>query len=115
MLLRDFIKGTILEIIEGVKSSQDDIPKIHNGIMINPPYPYKNATVRKNNAPDTSELTKIKFDIAIGSKESKSKGISGGIEVISGGLNKSNENSINNRVQFALNILLPSQELSNEK
>lgn len=114
MLLRDFIKGTILEIIEGVKLSQQEIPKLHNETMINPPYPYKNAIVRKNNAPDTSELTKIKFDIAIGSKESKEKGITGGIEVISGGFNKSNENTISNRVQFDLNILLPSQSLSND-
>lgn len=114
MLLRDFIKDTILEIIEGVKLSQEEIPKIHEEIMVNPPYPYKNATLRKNNAPDTSELTKIKFDIAIGSKESKEKGISGGIEVISGGINKSNENTISNRVQFDLNILLPSQSLSND-
>ncbi len=114
MLLRDFIKGTILEIIEGVKLSQDEIPKIHNEIMVNPPYPYKNAIVRQNNAPDTSELTKIKFDIIVESKESKTKGISGGIEVVSGGISKSNENSSNNRVQFDLNILLPSQSLSND-
>ncbi len=114
MLLRDFIKDTISEIIEGVKLSQKEIPKIHNEIMINPPFPYKDHTVRKNNAPSTSELTKIKFDIAVGSKESKEKGISGGIEVISGGINKSNENTISNRVQFDLNILLPSQSLSND-
>ena len=114
MLLRNFIKNTILEIIEGVKLSQDEIPKIYNKVQVNPPYPYKNATVRKNDAPDTSELTKVKFDIAIGTKESKEKGISGGIEVISGGINKSNENTVHNKVQFDLNIFIPSDFSSND-
>ena len=114
MLLRDFIKDTILERVEGVKLAQSEIPKIHNEIIINPPFPYKKLIERQNNAPDTSELTNIKFDAVIGSKKSKERGISGGIEVISGGINKSNENSINNRVQFDLNILLPSQSSSND-
>lgn len=114
MLLRDFIKNTIFEIIEGVKISQIEIPEIHKGVMVNPPYPYKDCTVRQNNAPATHDLTKISFDISVTTTESKEKKLNGGIEVISGGINSSNENSKANRVQFDLKILLPSQSLSEE-
>lgn len=114
MLLREFIKNTIFEIIEGVKLSQTEMPKIHDGVMVNPPYPYKDCTVRENNAPATHDLTKISFDIAVTTTESKEKKLNGGIEVISGGINSSNENSKANRVQFDLKVLLPSQSLPEE-
>lgn len=112
MELKNFIKETILEIVEGVLLSQAEITSKYKDVFINPPNPFESAIVRKNNAPDPRDLCKIEFDVSIESKIIKNKGVDLNlIQVISGDISKSKQDGNLNRVRFKIPVSLPEQKI----
>jgi hypothetical protein len=110
MELKNFIKETILQIVEGVLLSQKEITSKHKDVFINPPNPFVSAIVRKNNAPDPRDLCKIEFDVSINSKIIKNEGVDVNlINVISGDISKSRQDGNINKVKFKISVSLPEQ------
>ena len=105
MELKNFIKGTLTEIVEAVKESQITIKG--TGAVINPPqYEIKERT--KTGAP----IFEIEFDIGV--TVSDSSGAKGGIGIFMAGLGvgtkaELNESNVSqNRIKFRIPVAYPT-------
>ena len=111
MELNDFVRETLLSIINGVKEAQE--ASSGTGAIISPSgLRYNTQLLRDQGYTEAGEVTQtIAFDLAVTVK--KGKATQGKIGVLSGVLNlasqgqSSRQNDQTNRVQFTIPLLLP--------
>ncbi len=108
MELEQFISKALLQILQGIKSAQDELRDNDNykGV-INPKW---------GSEQDYSNyVSEVGFDIAITASEQSSDGGKGGIKLavveVSGGRENSSERSSVNRVSFRLPVAFPVLEV----
>jgi hypothetical protein len=117
MKLDEFITGTLISIIKGIKDAQDFAKE--NGSTINPSIGQwdknKILTTYKGNEHGIYAINTIDFDIAITTSNAKELGGEGGIGVyamkLGGKISDIDKNENVSRIKFGLNIVLPKMEL----
>jgi hypothetical protein len=112
MQLKDFIKESLTQLIEGIAETQDT--KLPHRAEISPYIPienYKTSGTRVGAFYSKQYVTMIKFDIAVTAEETT--GTKGGIGVVAGifalgsqGKTDNKDSSIS-RIQFEIPIILP--------
>lgn len=112
MDLRDFVSGTLKEIIAGVKDAQEYA--LENGACVNPT---EFGTLAKpEHVIDMGDgklsiVQPISFDICVSDKRTKSG--KGGIEIVSGGYEGTK--ATENRVKFSVAVALPRMNVTSPR
>jgi hypothetical protein len=110
MELKDFIKGTLTEIITAVVETQEELKS--TGAEINP---YKYGKIERTKTGEGSPIYHIEFDIAV--TTSDTAGAKGGIGVFVAGLGigtkgeMTEANTAQNRIKFQIPIALPLSKM----
>lgn len=103
MELREFVRTTLIEIMQGVQDAQLYWTSGENKGAINP--------IFGEISPATTTFQEINFDVAVTATDQKSGGVGGGIKVfsvnLSGEAQKSLSNSTVSRVVFKVPFLPP--------
>jgi hypothetical protein len=99
MELDEFVRTTLIEIMKGVKSAQQQWAEMVGGGVINPSFGKLSKLVQE-----------VKFDVAVTVGSKTETGGGGGIKVwsiadASGKMNRSTENSTVSRIAFSVPIL----------
>lgn len=120
MDLKDFVSQTLTSILEGVADAQNKAGEMN--AFVNPGGLMRNASnIADNSIWDnrTNNFAQhVKFDVAVTAEDSATGGAK--IKVLSGilggelGGEKANKNSIVSRVQFAVPVLLPAQDVGDK-
>ncbi len=119
MKLKDFVKTTLVEIVEGVKEAQEVVAHTFSGAMINPPIE-SNETAKRTGTHVylESQVKDIHFDVAVAAREEASMKPGGGISIVvlKAGVEGevSYENTAVNRIRFKVPIVLPHAEMAEE-
>jgi len=106
MELKDFIKGTLVEIIKAITEAQQEVKE--SGAQISPQEFGKVERARTNN---NASIYEIEFDIGVTATDSS--GVKGGIGVFLAGLGvgtkaeASESNIAQNRIKFKIPIAYP--------
>jgi len=117
MDLKDFISQTLISIVDGVKESQA-YAENHNA-FVNPGGLMRNTSAVDANAiwdnRTNNYAQQVTFDVAVTAEDSSEGGAK--VKVLAGflggdiGGEKGNRNTVANRVQFTVPVLLPSQDV----
>ncbi len=119
MKLKDFVKTTLVEIVEGVKEAQEVVAHTFSGAMINPPIE-SNETAKRTGTHVylQSQVRDVDFDVAVAAREEVGMKPGGGISIVvlkagvEGEL--SYENTAVNRIRFKVPIVLPCAEMAED-
>lgn len=117
MLLDKFISETLTSIIKGINEAQDFAKD--NNAFVNPDIQKwdldKMITIGYKTRDGFSCVSKIDFDIAVTVSNTNESNLGGGINVYSLKLgadkSKADTNEIVSRIQFSVNVALPSTEI----
>lgn len=109
--LSEFISGTLTQLIDGIAKAQEHARK--NNAMIIPSTMFYSDFDKLSRTKDEDLVHIVEFDIALAVEENKQ--LKGGIGIVvpeismgyQGTIKK--HKNINNRVQFSIPIILPSQ------
>ena len=108
MELKDFIAGTLVQIVEGVHAAQKQVVEL--GGNVNPYYRKETPGFGTNYKP--SEVQNVSFDVAITAQENSASKGGGGVVVVGIALGKRNESSDSStsvsRVAFTVPLGLPT-------
>lgn len=116
MDLKNFIKGVLADITSAISESQSEL---NNGAVISPCRNQSNGDkiIHCNNK--STIVSDVDFEVALTTEDSKesSKGIGGGIKVISGDLSncQSEKNENISRIKFSIPVVYPSVSDSSPK
>ncbi len=119
MKLRDFVKTTLIEIVEGVMEAQQLVAHTFSGAMINPPIE-SNETAKRTGTHVyiQSQIKDVDFDVAVAAREEASMKPGGGISIVvlKAGVEGevSYENTAVNRIRFKVPIVLPNPEAAED-
>ena len=118
MELKEFLSETLLAIIAGITDAQGKASE--HGALVNPTGLMRNVNNVSDNAiwdnSNNNYARTISFDIAITAEDTATGGAK--VTVLSGllggdiGGEKGNKNSVASRIQFAVPVLLPGQDIN---
>ncbi len=119
MKIDEFISESIKSVIKGIKDSQEYAKE--NGALVNPHIGKwdfeKIETTYLGEKEGARRISKINFDIAVTAANSSETKGSGGINVhalkIGGGISDLDKKETVSRIQFDLNIVLPTVDPKN--
>jgi hypothetical protein len=118
MLLKDFVKGTLVEIAQGVAEAKKDVESA--GARLNPPPYGVGVPVLQPKGPVSvvggtdryRSIMEIEFDVAVTAVESEGTEGKAGIRVfdfgIGGGMSLAASTSSVSRIKFSVPIVFPS-------
>ena len=113
MDLKEFVAGTLTQIIEGVKEAQK-AAKTH-GAEVSPKFQQYQSTINSFSFNKKDEVIRfVKFDVALSATEGSERGTSGGLKVIVAAVGGKSldvkETSTVSRLQFEIPVVWPVQQ-----